>query len=102
MSCRPSTQDHRCADGEAEGGEDGRWLTPPIAVRQGSHEGTQTHNEAANLQMNQRDMKAAVKTAVLEHDRVLLKLTSIFLSMAKNHDSLCSFPARCLTWLLRS
>jgi hypothetical protein len=41
-------------------------------------------------------MKAAVKTAVLEHDRVLLKLTSIILSMAKNHDSLSSFPARCL------
>ena len=26
----PSTQDHVCAEGEAEGGEDGRGLTPPI------------------------------------------------------------------------
>jgi hypothetical protein len=60
------------------------------------HEGTLTHKEAANLQMNQRDMKAAVKTAILQHDRMLLNLTSIILSMAKNHDSLCSFPARCL------
>ena len=60
------------------------------------HEGTQTHQEAANLQMNQSDMKEAVKTAILQHDHVLLNLTSIILSMAKNHDSLASFPARCL------
>jgi hypothetical protein len=32
------------------------------------HEGTQTHKEDANLQMNQSDMKEAVKTAILEHD----------------------------------
>ncbi len=60
------------------------------------HEGTQTHQEAANLQMNQSDMKEAVKTAILQHDNVLLNLTSIILSMAKNHDSLASFSARCL------
>jgi hypothetical protein len=60
------------------------------------HEGTPTHKEAANLQMNQSDMKEAVKTAILQHDHVLLNLTSIILSMAKNHDSLASFPARCL------
>ena len=51
------------------------------------HEVTQTHKEAANLQMNQSDMKEAVKTAILQHDHVLLNLTSIILSMAKNHDS---------------
>jgi hypothetical protein len=61
-----------------------------------NHKGTTTHKQAANLQMNQRDMKCAVKTAILEHDRVLLNLTSIILSMVKNHDSPCSFPARCL------
>ena len=60
------------------------------------HEGTQTHQEAANLQMNQSDMKEAVKTAILQHDHVLLNLTSIILSMANNHDSLASFSARCL------
>jgi hypothetical protein len=60
------------------------------------HEVTQTHKEAANLQMNQSDMKEAVKTAILQNDHVLLNLTSIILSMAKNHDSLASFPARCL------
>ena len=60
------------------------------------HEVTQTHKEAANLQMNQSDMKEAVKTAILQDDHVLLNLTSIILSMAKNHDSLTSFPARCL------
>jgi hypothetical protein len=60
------------------------------------HEGTSTHKEAANLQMNQSDMKEAVKTAILQHDHGLLNLTSIILSMAKNHDSLASFPARCL------
>ena len=60
------------------------------------HEGTPTHKEAANLQMNQSDMKEAVKTAILQDDHVLLNLTSIILSMAKNHDSLTSFPARCL------
>ncbi len=38
----------------------------------------------------------AVKTAILQHDHVLLNLTSIILSMDKNHDSLASFPARCL------
>ena len=31
------------------------------------HEGTPTHKEAANLQMNQSD-KEAVKTAILQHD----------------------------------
>ncbi len=51
------------------------------------HEGTSTHKEAANLQMNQSDMKEAVKTAILQHNHVLLNLTSIILSMAKNHDS---------------
>ena len=60
------------------------------------HEVTQTHKEVANLQMNQSDMKEAVKTAILQDDHVLLNLTSIILSMAKNHDSLTSFPARCL------
>ena len=60
------------------------------------HEVTQTHKEAANLQMNQSEMKEAVKTAILQDDHVLLNLTSIILSMAKNHDSLTSFPARCL------
>jgi hypothetical protein len=34
------------------------------------HEGTQTHTEVANLQMNQSDMKEAVKTVILEHDHV--------------------------------
>jgi predicted transposase YbfD/YdcC len=38
------------------------------------HEGTSTHKEAANLQMNQSDMKEAVKTAILQHDHVLLNL----------------------------
>jgi hypothetical protein len=52
------------------------------------HEGTHTHNDVANLQMNQRDMKVAVKTEILEHDSVLLNLTSIILSMTKNHNSL--------------
>ena len=60
------------------------------------HEVTQTHKEAANLQMNQSDMKEAVKTAILQHDHVLLNLTNIILSIAKNHDSLSSFPAWCL------
>jgi hypothetical protein len=60
------------------------------------HEVTQTHKEAANLQMNHSDMKEAVKTAILQHDHVLLNLTSIILSMANNHDSLTSFSARCL------
>jgi hypothetical protein len=60
------------------------------------HEVTQTHKEAANLQMNQSDMKEAVKTVILQHDHVLLNLTSIILSMANNHDSLASFSARCL------
>jgi hypothetical protein len=46
--------------------------------------------------MNQSDMKEAVKTAILHHDHVLLNLTSIILSMAKNHESLNSFSARCL------
>jgi hypothetical protein len=41
-------------------------------------------------------MKEAVKTAVLQHDRVLWNLTSIILSMDNRHDSHCSFPARCL------
>jgi hypothetical protein len=41
-------------------------------------------------------MKEAVNTEVLQQDCVLLNLTSIILSMTKNHDSLCSFPARCL------
>ena len=36
------------------------------------HEGTSTHKEAANLQMNQIDMEEAVKTAILQHDHVLL------------------------------
>jgi hypothetical protein len=45
--------------------------------------------------MNQSDMKEAVKTAILQHDHVLLNLTNIILSIAKNHDSLSSFPARC-------
>jgi hypothetical protein len=36
------------------------------------HEVTQTHKEAANLQMNQRDMKEVVKTVILQHDHVLL------------------------------
>ena len=58
------------------------------------HEGTITHKAAANLQMNQSDMKEAVKTAILQHDHVLLNLTSIILSMANNHDSLASFSAR--------
>ena len=40
--------------------------------------------------MNQSDVKEAVKTAILQHDHVLLNLTSIILSMAKNHDSLLS------------
>ena len=53
-------------------------------------EGTPTHKEAANLQMNQSDMKEAVKTAILQHDHVLLNLTGIVLSMAKNHDSRCA------------
>jgi len=60
------------------------------------HEGTQIHKEAANLLINQSDMKEAVKTAIPQHDHVLLNLTSIILSMAKNRDSICSFPARCL------
>ncbi len=60
------------------------------------HEDTQTHKEKANLQMNQSDMKEAVKTAILQHDQVLLNFTSIILSMAKNHNSLASFSARCL------
>jgi hypothetical protein len=60
------------------------------------HEGTITHKAAANLQMNQSDMKEAVKTAILQHDHVLLNLTSIILSMANNHDSIASFSARCL------
>ena len=34
------------------------------------HEGTTTHKSAANLQMNQSDMKEAVKTAILQHDHV--------------------------------
>jgi hypothetical protein len=34
--------------------------------------------------------------AIFQHDHVLLNLTSIILSMAKNHDSLASFPALCL------
>jgi hypothetical protein len=38
--------------------------------------------------MNQKDMKDAVKTTILQHDRMLLNLKSIILSMAKNHDSL--------------
>jgi sugar diacid utilization regulator len=46
--------------------------------------------------MNQIDMKEAVKSAILQHDHVLMNLTIIILSMAKNHDSLCSFPVRCL------
>jgi hypothetical protein len=58
------------------------------------HEGTSTHKEAANLQMNESYMKEAVKTVILQHDLVLLNLTSIILSMAKNHNSLASFPAR--------
>jgi hypothetical protein len=41
-------------------------------------------------------MKAAVKNAILQRERMLLNLTSIILSMTKNHNSLCSFPARCL------
>ncbi len=66
------------------------------------HEDTWMHSESANLQMNQRDMKAAVKTAILEHHHVLLNLTSIILSMVKNHDSLCSYPARCLAEMLET
>jgi hypothetical protein len=46
-------------------------------------------------EMNQSDMKEAVKTAILQHDHVLLNLTGIII-MAKNHDSLASFPALCL------
>jgi hypothetical protein len=46
--------------------------------------------------MNQSYMKEAVKTAIIQHDHVLLNLTSIILSMAKNHDSFKSFSARCL------
>jgi hypothetical protein len=60
------------------------------------HEGTSTHKEAANLQMNQINMKEAVKTVILQHNHVLLNLTIIILSMAKNHNSLASFPAQCL------
>jgi hypothetical protein len=60
------------------------------------HEVTQTHKEAANLQMNQRDMKETIKTAILQHNHMLLNLTSIILSMVNNHDSLASFSARCL------
>ena len=56
------------------------------------HEGTSTHKEAANLQMNQSDMKEAVKTAILQHDHVLLNLTSIILSMAKNHATAWEIP----------
>ena len=52
------------------------------------HEDTLTHKETANLQMNQTDMKSAVKTAILQHNCMLLNLTNITLSMAKNHDSL--------------
>jgi len=60
------------------------------------HEGTTTHKSAANRQMNQSDMKEAINTVILQHDHVLLNLTSIILSMANNHDSLASFSARCL------
>jgi hypothetical protein len=66
------------------------------AVSQGSR-GPITHKALANLQMNQSDMKEEVKTVILQHDHVLLNLTSIILSMAKNHDSLNSFSAQCLT-----
>jgi hypothetical protein len=77
---------------------DGRWRGCQRAKLESvkDHEGTSTHKEAANPQMNQSDMKEAVKTAILQHDHVLLNLTSIILSMAKNHDSLASFPAQCL------
>ncbi len=55
------------------------------------HKGTTTRKGDENLQINQSDMKEAVKTEVLQHDCVLLaNLTSIILSMTKNHNSLCS------------
>ena len=77
------------------------------------HEVTQTHKEAANLQMNQSDMKEAVKTAILQDDHVLLNLTSIILSMAEKFCSECgaeSAPAgqrlpaagRDLAWAART
>ena len=59
------------------------------------HQDTITHKEAANLQSNQINMKEAVKTAILQHNSVLLNLTSIILSMAKNHNSLCSLKVWC-------
>jgi len=57
------------------------------------YEGTQTTQgigKPQSLQMNQSDIKEAVKTAILQHDHVLLNLTGIVLSMAKNHDSRCA------------
>jgi hypothetical protein len=75
---------------DAGGGARGRSWSPSRIT------GARKHKEAANLQMNQSDMKETVKTAILQHDHVLLNLTSIILSMAKNRDSIGSFPARCL------
>ena len=68
------------------------------------HEGTTIHKEASNLQSNRSDMKEAVKTAVLQNDRLLLNLTSIILSMA--NDSQQPQLARFVlslhgAWLLR-
>ena len=60
------------------------------------HETSQLHQVAANLPMNQSGMKEAVKTAILQDDRVLLNLTNIIYCMAKNYDSLCSYSSRCL------
>ena len=56
------------------------------------HEGTPTHKEAANLQMNPSNMKESVKTVILQHDHVLLNLTNIILSMAKNHAMAWEIP----------
>ena len=64
------------------------------------HEVTQTHKEAANLQMNQSDMKEAVKTAILQHDHVLLNLTSILFQQSRRksvlHVKLCSCVGVCV------
>jgi hypothetical protein len=62
-------------------------------VRQGSRGHVHTQG---SCQPADESLKEAVKTAIFQHDHVLLNLTSIILSMAKNHDSLASFPARCL------
>jgi hypothetical protein len=40
------------------------------------HEGTSTHKEVANLQMNQSNMKEAVKTVILQHDHIAHKFES--------------------------